>query len=62
MSYRSECEKLYQENIELKKQLKEAEKVIDGLSKYYDLDSDAWLIKEYEFLIDAKEYLEKWSE
>ena len=31
MSYRDECEKLYLENIELKKQLTEAQKLIDEL-------------------------------
>jgi len=31
MSYRSECEKLYLENIELKKELAEAKKLIDDL-------------------------------
>lgn len=60
MSYRDECEKLYVENIELKKQLEKADKVIVGLSNYYDLDSDAWSAKEYEFLLNAKEYLEKY--
>jgi hypothetical protein len=33
MSYRDECEKLYIENIELKKQLEEANKLIDELLK-----------------------------
>lgn len=60
MTYRDECEKLYVENIELKKQLEKADKVIVGLSNYYDLDSDAWSAKEYEFLLNAKEYLEKY--
>ena len=31
MGYRDECEKLYLENIELKKQLAEAQKLIDDL-------------------------------
>jgi hypothetical protein len=62
MSYRDECEKIYVENIELKKQLEEAGKVISGLSEYYDLNSDAWSAKEYEFLINAKEYLDKYGD
>jgi hypothetical protein len=33
MSYRNKCEKLYMENIELRKQLEEANQLIDELLK-----------------------------
>lgn len=45
----------------LEQQLKDAESVIDGLSKYYDLYSEAWLTSEYEFLLKAKQYLTKYK-
>lgn len=55
------CEQVADFNIKLEQQLKEAENVIVGLSNYYDLNSNAWSESEYKFLLDAKEYIDKYK-
>lgn len=55
------CENVGELNIKLEQQLKEAENVIVGLSNYYDLNSNAWSECEYKFLLDAKEYIDKYK-
>lgn len=40
MSYRNKCEKLYMENIKLRKQLEEANQLIDELLKKEEKEED----------------------
>lgn len=54
----AECEDYFDK---LEQQLKESENVIVGLSNYYDLNSNAWSESEYKFLLDAKEYIDKYK-
>lgn len=61
MLYDAEFNDWYVAVEQLKQQLKEAENVIVGLSNYYDLNSNAWSESEYKFLLDAKEYIDKYK-